>query len=99
MSAYMFFNVSQFIDDEKMEKYRQHVFATVEKFGGRYLILGGDQIILEGEKDLEFPVLIRFDNKEKALAWYRSDEYQNIIQLRLDATIGNLSLIDGFVPE
>lgn len=98
MSAYMFFNVSEVSDEAKMEEYRRHVFSTVEKFGGRYLIIGGDQTILEGEKKLEFPVLIEFDNSEQAKRWYNSEEYREILPLRLDSTKGNLVVIDGYMP-
>ena len=98
MSAYIFLNISEFTDDAKMEEYRRHVFSTVEQFGGRYLIVGGEQTVLEGEKELEFPVLIEFENPEQANRWYNSEEYRNILQLRLEATKGNLVLIDGFTP-
>lgn len=98
MSAYIFLNISEFTDDAKMEEYRQHVFSTVEKFGGRYLIINGDQTILEGKKELAFPVLIEFESPEQAKRWYNSEEYREILHLRLDSTKGNLAIIDGYVP-
>lgn len=98
MSAYMFFNVSELTDETKMEEYRRQVFSTVEQFGGRYLIIGGDRTVLEGESGLAFPVLIEFESAEQANRWYNSKEYRDILQLRLQSTKGNLVLIEGYEP-
>ena len=48
MSAYFFVDIHEFTDQEKMATYREGVFASVEKYSGRYLVLGGKCEIVEG---------------------------------------------------
>lgn len=98
MSAYFFLDVLEITDEETMAEYRSRVFAIVEKYGGRYLIVGGDQQPLEGQSQLTFPVLIEFDNLEAANRWYDSDDYRELKKMRLAATRGNAFLIGGFQP-
>ena len=42
--------------------------------------------VLEGDWSYSRAVLIRFDKKEDFDAWYRSDDYQEILQYRLSAS-------------
>ena len=43
-----FVDIHEFTDQEKMATYREGVFASVEKYSGRYLVLGGKCEIVEG---------------------------------------------------
>jgi uncharacterized protein (DUF1330 family) len=42
-------------------------------------------------------VVLRFESREAALAWYQSEEYQSVIALRTDNSDGMAVLCDGFV--
>ena len=99
MSAYFFFDVKEIVDEEKMAEYRAKVFPIVERFGGTYRVIGGEQHVLEGDWRANFPVIIEFENIEKARAWYDAPEYQDVKALRLKATRGNGVLIDGDVNQ
>lgn len=95
MSAYCFFDVLEITDEEKMERYRAGVFATVEQYGGRYLVIGGKTDLVEGEWKPVFPVLIEFPSLEQAHRWYDSGEYKALKDLRLAATKGHAVFIEG----
>lgn len=95
MSAYCFFDVLEVIDPEKLEEYRDGVLATVERYGGRYLTVGGRSDVVEGEWRPVFPVLIEFSSLERAHDWYDSEEYRDLKALRLAATRGNAVFIEG----
>ncbi len=95
MAAYCFFDVLEITDEVKMEQYRAGVFATVEQYGGRYLVIGGKTDLVEGGWRPVFPVLIEFPNLEQAHRWYDSDEYRPLKDLRLAATRGNAVFIEG----
>ena len=90
MSAFCFFNITEFKDNDLMEQYRQKVIPTVEKFGGRYRVIGGELRIKEGDWAPTFPVLIEFPDLEAAESWYASEDYQEILPLRLSATEGQV---------
>lgn len=95
MSAYCFFDVLEVTDPEKLEEYRAGVLATVEKYGGRYLTVGGQCDVVEGDWKPVFPVLIEFPSLERAHEWYDSEEYRDLKRLRLDSTRGNAVFIEG----
>ena len=95
MAAYYFVDVLEITDQAKLEKYREGVFATVELYGGRYVILGGKCEVVEGDWRPTFPVMIEFPSIEQAKRWYASQEYQPLLKLRLESTRGNALFIEG----
>ena len=97
MSAFFLYDLIEVIDEAKMAEYREKVFANVEKFGGEYRVVGGQQLALEGDWTMSFPVVIEFENKQAAMTWYESSEYAPLKRLRLEAARGNGVLLDGDV--
>ena len=95
MAAYCFFDVLEVVDAEKLERYRDGVLSTVESYGGRYLTVGGQCDVVEGEWRPVFPVLIEFPSLEQAHRWYDAEEYRELKALRLAATKGNAVFIEG----
>ena len=86
MAAYCFFDVREVVDPAKMEDYRRNVLATVEQYGGRYVVIGGTCDVIEGQWKPNFPVIIRFPNLEQAHNWYHSEEYKYLKALRLSGS-------------
>lgn len=95
MAAYCFFDIIEFNDPDKLTRYRDGVVATVEKYSGRYLVVGGKCDVVEGSWSPAFPVMIEFPSLEQAHRWYDSPEYRPLLKLRLDATRGNAVFIEG----
>jgi uncharacterized protein (DUF1330 family) len=94
MSAYLI--ATETVHDEAMfAEYRQHVIATLETFGGRFVARGGKLTVLEGEWPHPRTVIIEFPTREAAEGWYKSADYQKVIGLRLKSTSGNLVILDG----
>jgi uncharacterized protein (DUF1330 family) len=96
MPAYFFFDVRSIHDQNKLDEYKAGVFASVERHGGRYLVLGGPFEVLEGGWSPSIPVIIEFPDHARAQQWYESDDYAPLKALRLQATESNGVLIDGF---
>lgn len=96
MPAYFFFDVREIHDQDKLDQYKSGVFDCVERHGGRYLVLGGPAEVLEGSWSPVLPVVIEFPGRERARAWYDSDDYGPLKRLRLEATASNGVLIEGF---
>lgn len=95
MPAYYFLDVLEVTDPAKLERYREGVLATVEQYGGRYLTVGGQAEVVEGDWQPVFPVFIKFPNLEQAHRWYDAEEYRELKALRLAATKGNAVFIEG----
>ena len=84
-------------DEAVYATYRKEVPATIAAFGGKFVVRGGQLTTLEGEWPYPRLVIIEFPSRGAAEGWYRSPEYQKIMPLRLNSTVGNLIIVDG--PE
>ena len=82
-------------DPAQFEGYRDKVPAVIARFGGRYLIRGGEIAPLEGHWPYPRLVVIEFDSVEAARTFYHSPEYQEILPLRLAAAKGAVAIVEG----
>lgn len=73
-------------DWDGYNKYREQVLATVQAYGGRFLVRGGDPTLVEGDEPLGRAVVLEFDSPERAMEWYNSAEYSKILPFRLAST-------------
>jgi len=81
-----------------MEQYREYMKLTpaiAEKYGGKFLIRGGEKVILEGPDQPERIVLLKFDSLEAVQRMYNSDEYQAAIKVREGAAQASFVVIEG----
>ncbi|TDC64408.1 DUF1330 domain-containing protein [Actinomadura sp. GC306] len=77
--------------------YMRRIQATLDPFGGRFLVHGSVPEVVEGPLDGMY-VLIEFPDTDKARNWYESDAYQAILPMRTDNMKGTAVLLPG-VPE
>ena len=82
-------------DAETYDKYRQANAAPLAKFGGRFLVRGGDQRGAEGDIRPR-TVVIEFPSYQAALDCYDSPEYQQAIAIRLPASDSRLIIVEGY---
>jgi uncharacterized protein (DUF1330 family) len=80
MAGYLIANIDV-KDPSKFEEYRQQVAPAIKKFGGRYLVRGGDLRRLDGDAPLNRLVVVEFPTVEVAQRFYDSAEYQPILKL------------------
>lgn len=95
MAAYFLVDIREIKDAARMEEYRAKVGPIVEKFGGRYLVVGGPFQAVEGSYQPVFPVMVEFPSMADAHKWYDSDEYRDLKKLRLAATVSNAFFMAG----
>ena len=95
MPAYALFDNVEVTDAAGLEEYKEKVAPVVERFGGRYVVLGGELETLEGEPQLRFPVLIEFPDAAAAKAWHDSDEYRPLLELRKRSVKVNATILPG----
>ena len=82
-------------DEAMFAEYRAAVPATVEPFGGKFIVRGGALTTFEGEWPHPRLVIIEFPSRAAAEGWYKSADYQKIISRRLKSSVGNLVIADG----
>ena len=94
MSGFAIFNI-KIKKPEEYKEYIERVKPVAEKFGGDYIIRGGETKVVEGEWSYPRTVVIKFPSYEKALEWYNSEEYKPIKNIRLDNADSNGMIIEG----
>jgi uncharacterized protein (DUF1330 family) len=95
MAGYLIANI-EVKDPAKFEEYRQKVVPVIKKFGGRYLVRGGDVRRLEGNLPLKRVVVLEFPTVEAAQRFYDSAEYRPILDLRLASTQSDVMVVQGY---
>ena len=68
---------------------------TVEKYGGKFLVRGGQMLTLEGHWKPKRLVVTEFPTIEQARRWYDSEEYRALKALRLRTARGSVVLVEG----
>jgi len=68
-------------DTDKLQQYGASVPPTLAQFSGEVLTKGPVKK-LQGDFAHKIQVVISFPNREKALGWYNSDDYQALIPIR-----------------
>lgn len=99
MPGYCLLDNLNVTDPARLEQYKARVASVVQKFGGRYLVLGGKVELVEGEWRPTFPVMIEFPSFEHARNWYYSEDYRDLKALRLAAGRFNAVLIEGLQAQ
>ena len=94
MAAYLIADITV-QNPEVFAEYRKQVPATVEKYGGRFLVRGGAHEVLEGDYRPTRMVVIEFPDLAAAKAWYGSQEYAPLLKLRLSSATGPVILVEG----
>jgi len=95
MPAYVIADVRDARDQDALAEYRRRNTDAVANHGGRFLIRGGESELLEGEWPTQRIVLIEFPDAAAARAWWESEEYAPLKQMRRDASDTNILLVEG----
>lgn len=94
MAAYMLADV-KVTDPALYDDYRRQVKATIDKFGGRFLVRGGKHEMLEGAGEPNRTVVLEFPTMEALKSWYHSADYAPLIELRQRAATSRLFAVEG----
>tara|TARA_B100001013_G_C24287249_1_gene315353 strand:+ start:241 stop:531 length:291 start_codon:yes stop_codon:yes gene_type:complete len=94
MSGYFIIQINV-KNKENYKEYISKVTPIVEKFGGEYIIRGGESKNVEGKWPYERTVVLKFPNYEMVHKWHESDEYKPIKKIREDNSECNAIIIEG----
>jgi uncharacterized protein (DUF1330 family) len=93
MSTYAIAHVRKASFGPPIIEYLQRIDATLEPFGGRFLVHGGKAEAVEGQWSGDL-IIIEFPDRAHAWRWYQSAAYQAILPLRRENTEGEVIFID-----
>jgi uncharacterized protein (DUF1330 family) len=94
MAAYVIADI-EVNDAVGYEAYKKDVGASLDKYGGRFVVRGGAVKPFEGGWQPSRIVVIEFPDMARLEAWYNSPEYKPLLDLRLAATTGRLIGVEG----
>ena len=94
MAAYVIVQLNV-TDPEKYEAYKKLTPASIEKYGGKFLVRGGAHEDLEGKLEYSRLVLLEFSDFERAKQWYASPEYEEAKAVRAGAATAIFTVVEG----
>ena len=94
MKAYIIVDV-KITDPVRYEDYKKLTPGSLEPFEGKFIVRGGTTEVLEGSWQPGRVVVLEFPSKEKAKAWWSSEEYAPAKALRQSASISQMILVEG----
>jgi len=83
-------------DPAKYEEYRPLAAASIAAAGGTYRVRGGEIETVEGEAPPGRTVVVEFADRQSALAWYNGADYVAAREIRKDAAIARMYVVDGY---
>jgi uncharacterized protein (DUF1330 family) len=82
------------VDPDLMQEYLDRVGATVPE-GVSTLASDEAPEIIEGEGQSLRTVIVEFPDRDVFDAWYESEEYQPLAEMRMNAAPGTMILVEG----
>jgi uncharacterized protein (DUF1330 family) len=93
MTAYVLADIDP-TDPVRYEDYKTLAAASVDQYGGRYVVRGGKVEVLEGAWPTGRFVMLEFPDGDAARRWYHSPEYKAAIAIRQEAANAKLVLVE-----
>ena len=94
MPAYIIVEI-EILDPAGYEEYKKLAGATVEKYGGKYIIRGGKTEVLEGDWKPKRIVVLEFESAQRAKEWLNCEEYREPRKMRHRTARTNMILVEG----
>ncbi|GAA4829338.1 DUF1330 domain-containing protein [Actinomycetospora corticicola] len=98
MNAYAVGLLHDIDANDEILDYLRRIQATLDPYGGRFLVHGATPEVLEGPFDGVL-VLIGFPDVSSARAWYDSPAYREILPLRTRNTRSVAFVLEGCGPD
>jgi uncharacterized protein (DUF1330 family) len=86
----------QMKNPEKFKEYASKVPETMDAHGGKMIARGKMVKQLAGEYAHQVEAIFEFPTQEAAQAWYDSDAYQALVDLRNEAAHVNIAILESF---
>ncbi len=95
MPVYVLIEI-KILDRDIYAEYVKKVPAIVKKYGGRYIVRGGQITSLFGEWHPERIIVLEFNSAEQVNAWLSSPEYAGVAPLRTQSALTRAIIVEGY---
>jgi uncharacterized protein (DUF1330 family) len=97
--AYVIADVEVLDPEPYAAAYSAYVADSVARHGGRFVVRGGVVEPLEGDWRPARLVVLEFPDMAALRAWYDSDEYRALAEVRRAHSRGSLVAVTGYEPS
>ena len=94
MAAYLLVDC-RVTNPTQYEDYKRLAQVAVAQYGGRYIVRGGETVVLEGSWQPNRVVVLEFPDLQRARAFYDSIEYKKARDARAGAAQMNMVAVAG----
>ena len=94
MAAFVLSEV-EVLDQDGAARYRDLAAASIEQYGGKYLVRAAEASVAEGREAAGRIVLVEFPSMQRIHEWYGSPEYARALAFRDRALTRRLIFVDG----
>lgn len=84
--------------EEFEHEYSVQVRPLLARYGARFIILDDQPVVLEGGRSVRRTLLVEFETRDAAQAFYDDPMYQKMIPARQKCSRGHLYLLEGVTP-
>ena len=86
-------------DPEVFEEYRKKAAPIIEKYGGRYLVRGGEPEAVEGDWNPSRIVVLEFPSEEHLKTFATAPDYEPVAAIRHRSANTNAIMVQGYSRE
>ncbi|MEA2164981.1 MAG: hypothetical protein QOK37_3108 [Thermoanaerobaculia bacterium] len=83
------------LDPVRYEDYKRLASEAIARYGGRYLVRGGQSEVLDGPWQPGRLVVLEFESVAQAKAWRDSPEYAAAKKVRDECARANMVVVEG----
>jgi uncharacterized protein (DUF1330 family) len=94
VAAYVIVEI-EIVDPVGYGEYKKLAGATVEKYGGKYLVRGGHMEVLEGNWKPKRIVILQFESVKRAKEWLNCEEYREPRKMRHRTAKTHMLVVEG----
>lgn len=94
MKCYLFGNVVV-THPARFAEYLEKVPAIIANHGGRYIVRGGAVYPLEGDLGVRRMIMLEFDSRAAAEAFYDGEDYAPLKKLRMETSESQIMFVDA----
>jgi len=94
MAAYVISEV-EMAQEDAWDHYRQLAAESIERFGGKYIVRGASQDVVEGQPSSRKIVIVEFPDMATLKKWYASADYAKALVYKDRALKRKLMFVEG----
>ena len=94
MGAYIISDI-RVHDPVQFKRYADQVPTFISKYGGKYVVRGGDTDVREGSWNPERLIVMKFPSIAQAHVFLNDPDYQSLAAIRRESATSNTVLVDG----